>query len=397
MSTTSQSRSNSPLIARRGALGVLAGAAAAPLLTPLVRPAYAAAGEPIPIGLSAALTAQFAQDGAWMKNGVSLAVKEINERGGIKGRPVTLFIEDDQGPNPTAAANAVTKLLTQSNVVAILGPHFTPAIMPAEPMLAQYKVPALTGASGPIVTRQHNPFVFRVRLDDSTGAALLVQYVVERLGWKRIGIDYVNTAFGQSGIAAVKAALSARSIEPAISQTHLDSTKDFTSQLLAFENARVDGVIVWTDDQPSGLMAKQMSTLGVHFKLAGSTSFSQPPFLRLAADAANGIYAITDFVQDNPDPAITAWKQKYALVYREDPELYATTYYDAMNLLAAAIGSTAAVSGPAIRDALAEVKDYRGVMTSYACSANGDMVHSGLITEVKDQQPAIVERVQEQG
>ncbi len=351
------------------------------------------AGEPIPVGVAAPLTAQFAQDGVWMKNGVSLAAKQINDAGGIKGRPIRVYFEDDQGPNPTAAANAAIKLITQYNAVALLGPHFTPAILPVEPMLAQYKVPALTGASGPVVTQQHNPFVFRVRLNDAAGAGLLVKYIVEKLGWKKIGLAYVNTAFGQSGIGAVKEALAKREITPAATQTHLDSTKDFTSQLLSFQEAGVDGVIAWTDDQPGGLLAKQMRTLDMKFGLAGSTTFSQPPFLSLAGDAANGVYAVTDFIAENDSPAIDAWKKLYSAAYGSPPELYASTYYDAMNLLGYAIAQAASVTGPAIQEALAKVKDRPGVMTNYTWSPSGDMVHSGLITVIKDAKPTVADVV----
>jgi branched-chain amino acid transport system substrate-binding protein len=367
---------------------ILAGSAVA-TLAPRIATAQSSAA-PIPIGVSAPLTAQFAQDGVWMKNGISLAAKQINDRGGIKGRPVRLYFEDDQGPNPTAAANAVTKLITEYNVVAMLGPHFTPAMLPVEPMLAQYKVPALTGATGPVVTQQHNLFVFRVRLNDSSGAALLVKYLVQTLGWKKIGLAYVNTAFGQSGGNAVKAALAQYNIKPAAIQTHLDSTKDFTSQLLKFQQAAVDGIIVWTDDQPGGLIAKQRETLGMKFGLAGSTTFSQPPFLSLAGNAANGVYAITDFVGDNDSAEIVAWKKLYSGVYGEAPELYSSTYYDAMNLLAWAMNQAASITGPDIREALTKVHDLPGVMTRYSWSASGDMVHSGLITVIKNQRPTVV-------
>ncbi|MDR3470738.1 MAG: ABC transporter substrate-binding protein [Devosia sp.] len=380
-------------ISRRAAIGTGLAGLGATLLPAAVR--AQPSGEPIRVGVSAALTAQFAQNGLWMKNGVALAAKQINGKGGIKGRPVQVFYEDDQGPNPTAASNAVIKLLTQDKVIAVIGPHFTPAILPVEPLFTQYKVAALTGASGPVVTQQNNPWVFRVRLDDATGAVLLVKYVTERLGWKKIGIDYVNTAFGQSGINAVKAALAAKGITPVATQTHLDSTKDFTSQLLTFQQAGVDGIIVWTDDQPSGLMVKQLRTLGMPYGLAGSTTFSQPPFLSLAGDAANGIYSVTDFVQSNPDPTIAAWKMLYHAAYNEDPELYATTYHDAMNLVALAAGQASEITGPGIADALMKVKDWQGIMTSYSWSKNGDMVHSGLIAEVKGGQPTVIEVIKE--
>lgn len=380
-------------VSRRAAIGTGLAAVGASLLAATVR--AQASGQPIPIGCAAALTAQFAQNGAWMKNGVSLAAKQINDKGGVKGRPIQLFFEDDQGPNPTAASNAVIKLLTQSKVVAIIGPHFTPAILPAEPLLAQHSVPALTGASGPVVTQQNNPWVFRVRLNDTTGAVLLVKYVLENLGWKKIGIDYVNTAFGQSGIDAVKSALTAKGITPIATQTHLDSTKDFTAQLLTFQQAGVDGIIVWTDDQPSGLLVKQLKTLGMKYGIAGSTTFSQPPFLSLAGDAADGTYSVTDFVQSNPDPGIAAWKPVYHAVYGEDPELYATTYYDAMNLIAFAASQASEITGPAIREALTKIKDRPGIMTSYSWSPNGDMVHSGLIAVAKGTTPTVVAVIKE--
>ncbi len=369
---------------------VLAGTAAAAATFCLGTGRAHAAGEPIPVGVAAPLTAQFAQDGAWMKNGITLAAKAVNDRGGIKGRPIRVFYEDDQGPNPTAAANAVTKLITQYNVVAMIGPHFTPAMLPAEPMLAQYKIPALTGASGPVVTQQNNPFVFRVRLNDESGAALLVKYVVETLGWKKIGLAYVNTAFGQSGNNAVKDALTKHGLAPTIAQTHLDSTKDFTSQLLNFQQAGVDGVIVWTDDQPGGLLAKQRKTLDMKFGLAGSTTFSQPPFRSLAGDAANGVYAITDFIAENDSAEISAWKKLYSAVYGEAPELYGSTYYDAMNLLAYAMDQATSITGPDIREALTKIQNQPGVMTRYTWSPSGDMVHSGLITVIKNEQPTVV-------
>jgi branched-chain amino acid transport system substrate-binding protein len=364
-------------ITRRKALAMAAG-----LTVYRALPAHAV-GDPIRLGISAPLTAQFAQDGLWMKNGVTLAVKDINDRGGIKGRKIEVNFADDQGPNPTAAANAVSRLISQDQSVVMLGPHFTPAILPNLPLLAQSSVPTLTGASGPVVTQQGSKWVFRVRLNDAVGAKLLVKYCVETLGWKKIGLEYVNTAFGQSGIAMVKDALTARGITPALVQTHTDATKDFTPHLLAFGEAGVDGIIAWTDDQPAGLLAKQRKTLGTKYGLAGSTSFSQPTFLALAGDAAEGVVSITDFSPQNPAPAIQAWKQKYKAAFNEEPELYATTYYDAVNIIAAALDRATDATGPAIQDALTKTTNFVGAMTTYTWSPGGDMVHSGLITTVK--------------
>lgn len=351
--------------------------------------------EPINIGVSAPLTGQFAMNGGYMKNGIGLAVKDLNDKGGINGRQIQLFWEDDQGPNPTAASNAITKLITQNNVVALIGPHFSPAVLPTEPIFQQYSVPALTGATGPPITAQGNPWIFRIRLNDEVGARLLVKYAVETLKFQKIGLDYVNTAFGQGGIDVVKDELTKRGITPVDIQTHQDDTKDFTPHILNFQNKGVDGIIVWTDDQPSGLLAKQMAILGAKFKLVGSTTFSQPPFLKLAGDAANGVVSISDFSPNNPDKNIQDWVKKYSDVYKDTPEIYASAYYDATNILAEAIKKATKVDGPSIQQGLQSIKDYQGIMTQYSWSQTGDMVHSGLITEVKNQKTEVVQVAKE--
>ena len=358
--------------------------------------AQPASGEPIAIGLSAPLTSQFAQNGKWMREGVELAVKEINEAGGIHGRPLKVFVEDDQGVNPTGAANAVTKLITEDHVVAIIGPHFTPNVLAALPLLQRYQVPALSGATGPAVTAQNNPFIFRVRLNDNVGAGLLVRYLTQDLKWKTIGVDYVNTAFGQGGFGALKAELDAEKITPALVQTHLDGTKDFTSQLLAFQNAGIDGLIAWTDDQPMGLLNKQAKTLGLKFGIAGNAGLTLPNVIALAGDAINGAYSLSEYISTNPDPEKQAWRAKYHEVYGNDPELYGSVYYDAAKLLGDAIKRAASPTGPDIQKALAATAGFKGVVTTYSYGPGGNMVHSALITRNENQKPTIIRAVSEQ-
>jgi branched-chain amino acid transport system substrate-binding protein len=358
--------------------------------------AQPATGQPIPVGLSAPLTMQFAEDGKWMRQGAQLAINEINASGGIAGRPLQLFAEDDQGPNPTAAANAMTKLVTQDHVVASIGPHYTPGILADEPLLERYQVPAFTGATGPLVTSQGNKFVFRMRMNDKVGAALLVRYLTGEQNWKAIGIDYVNTAFGQGGLSALKAEFEAEHIVPVLVQTHLDSTKDFTPQLLSFQQAGAQGLIIWTDDQPAGLLTKQMRTLGLNFGIAGAGALTEPDMLSLSGDASEGAFAICEFVTNNPDPAVQEWRQRYHAVYGTDPDIYGSVYYDATKLLADAMKRATGINGPAIQQALTATKGFRGVVTTYSWSPGGDMVNSALIARLEHQHPVVIKRVTNQ-
>jgi branched-chain amino acid transport system substrate-binding protein len=375
---------------------LLKGVAAAALAAPALSRRANAAGEPIRIGLSAPLTTQFAQNGKWMRDGVELAIKEVNAAGGIAGRPLQLFVEDDQGTNPTAAANASTKLITQDHVVAIVGPHYTPGILAVEPLLEAHQVSAFTGATGPVVTAQGNHYVFRMRLNDNVGARLLVRYLTHEQNWKAIGIDYVNTAFGQGGLSALKAELDAEKIEPVLVQTHLDATKDFTAQLLSFQKAGAKGLLIWTDDQPMALINKQIKTLGLDFAVAGNAGLTLPNVLAMSGDATDGAFAVGEFISANPDPVVQEWCQRYHAAYGADPELYGSVYHDSTKLLADAMKRATEISGPAIQKALTQTTGFRGVVTTYTWSAGGDMVHSGLITRNEHQKPVILKTVTDQ-
>ena len=372
---------------------LLKGMAAAALAAPALVGRALAANEPIRIGLSAPLTMQFADNGKWMRQGAELAVKETNASGGINGRKLQLFVEDDLGPNPTAVANAFTKLVMQDHIVGMIGPHYTPAILADLPMLEQYKVPAFTGATGPAVTAQGNHYVFRVRLNDTVGARLLVRYLTHEQNWKAIGIAYVNTAFGQGGLSALKAEFEAEHIVPVLVQTHLDSTKDFTPQLLAFKQAGAQGLLIFTDDMPMGLITKQIKTLGLGFGIAGNAGLTLPDVLAISGDATDGAFSIGEFIANNPDPVVQGWCKRYHAAYGADPELYGSVYYDATMLLADAMKRASEISGPAIQQALTKTANFRGVVTTYSWSPGGDMVHSALITRNEHQTPTIIKAV----
>lgn len=370
--------------------------AAAVAAWPTAGQAQPATGTPIPVGLSAPLTTQFASNGRFMRQGAEFAIKEINDAGGIKGRPIQLFVEDDQGPNPTAAANADTRLITQDHVVAILGPHYTPGVLADLPLLERYQVPALTGGVGPAITAQGNKFIFRLRVNDNLGAALLVHYVTHDLNWKKIGIAYVNTAFGQGGLGAITAELTRENMAPTLVQTHIDSTKDFSPQLQEFDQAGIDGILLWTDDVPMGLLTKQIRTLGLKFGIAGDAAQAQRNVIALTGEASEGNYAFSEFVPTNPDPVVQKWVARYHAAFGTEPEIYASVYYDGVKVLANAMMQATEITGPAIRDALAKTSDFRGVITTYTASPTGDMVHGGMITRNESLRPVIVKQVSDQ-
>jgi len=136
------------------------------MVLPGVQVSFGAA-EPLTIGAAAPLTGPRALLGRNYRQGVDLAVEEINESGGVLGRPLRVVFEDDQGDNPLAAINAVSRLMNVHKVPLMLGPHYSVAQLATQKTYCQAKVISITGASGVPVTAQGCLYVFRVRASDA--------------------------------------------------------------------------------------------------------------------------------------------------------------------------------------------------------------------------------------
>jgi len=370
--------------ARRSApLRLLAATALAALLT--AGPAFA----DIVIGVSAPMTGPRALLGKYFTQGVQMAVDEVNAGGGVLGQPVSVVVEDDQGDNPNLAITAMTKLKDSSHVPVVLGPHFSVAQLATMKSYCDGTLVSLTGASGVPVTAQGCDYVIRVRGNDNLQAKALVAYALEHLKAEKIGVIAINDDFGKGGEERVVAALKEHGVEPVAVERHNAGDMDYSAQLGRLSDAGAELVIMWTHDNESALIVRQARQFGLPMKFAGSTSLSQPAFIKLAGPTAEGVISASDFIVANPSPNVQAFVEKYKARYGEDPELYAATYYDALKLAALAIDAAGTTDAPKVREAF-KTLTYSGVLADYRCEANGDCNHQSNIVAIRDGAPALL-------
>jgi len=350
-----------------------------------------AADDVVTIGASAPLTGPRANLGRYFKEGVDLAVDEINAAGGVLGKPLKVVFEDDQADNPNVAINAINRLLKVDHVTAFLGPHFSVAQMATQNIYCG-KAVSITGASGVPVTESGCKTVLRNRANDIVGAKALVAYARSTLKIDKIGVLYINDDFGKGGGDRVIKAIEDVGIKPVAVVTHNAEDKDFSAQLARLHDAGAKLVIMWTHDNEAALIVRQAKQLGLGMKFAGSTSLSQPVFVKLAGEAGEGAISSSDFVTSNPDAGVQGFIKKYKARYKAEPELYGATYYDATYLMARAIGLAGSLDPAKIREAFGKVQ-YQGVLANYHCVANGDCNHQVYIVELEHGDPVIKELV----
>jgi branched-chain amino acid transport system substrate-binding protein len=363
----------------RAAVGAAVAAAAVTVATP----GFAQ----VTIGASAPLTGPRAQLGRYYKQGVELALAEINETGGVLGKPLSVVFEDDQGDNPNVAMNAVNRLMQVHKVPVFLGPHFSVAQMATQKAYCNGSVVSITGASGVPVTNSGCKYVIRVRGDDAIQSKALVAFATKELKADKIGVLFVNDDFGKTGAQRVAAAIEGQGLKPVAMETHNPQDKDFSAPLARLKAANAQVVVLWTHIAEAALIVRQAKQMGLTMHFAG-TAMSQPTFLNLTEGVSDGVLSADDFVSGNPDPLIQGFVKKYQAKYGAAPEIWAAAYYDATHLAAKAINKAGSAEAQKIRAAFGGLQ-HNGVLASFRCSDNGDCNHQIHIVEIKNKNPGV--------
>lgn len=361
--------------------------------TPVAAAPAASSKEPIVIGLVTEVTGPQSGTGEAQTAAIKLAIEEWNAKGGINGRLIELVIEDDQS-NPTGAVNAFNKLIASKKPVAVIGPNFTNFLMAIEPYLKQAAIPFGTGASGVPVTSSGNPWFFRVRTNDAIVGKLAAEYAVKELGAKKVGIIHVTGEFGQAGAKVVKENLEKLGVPPVGVEAYNADDKDVTAQLLNLNRAGAEAVIGWAYPPDAGVVMTSLNQLGLKMKLLGSPAYGIPEALKIAREAANGVYIVNDWLPSD-DPEMQAWIKKIEARQKQPANMLDAVYYDGANILFKAI-EKAGTDPEAIRKAILATKGYKGMTGEFSFDEKGDGLRQVYVAEVKDQKQVLIKVIKEQ-
>lgn len=340
------------------------------------------------IGVSLPQTGPKALVGRNFKQGVELAVSEINASGGVLGKPLEVLFEDDQGDNPNGAINAVNKLMQVSKVPVMIGPHYSVTQMATQKTYCTGKVVSITGGTSVAITHSGCNYVMRTRSDDDVQAKALIAYARNELkAGEKTAVFYANDDFGKSGQARVVAQMATLGLKPVAVESHNPSDKDYSAQLAKLQKSGAELVILWAHDTDAALILRQAKQFGLPFKFAGAV-LSEDAFLKLAGSAAEGSMSASYFVPTDPNPAVQAFVKKYEARYKMAPDVWSATYYDATILAAKAINEAKSADVEKIRAAFSNVR-YSGLLADYKCDKAGDCNQQVNIVEIKDGQPVV--------
>jgi branched-chain amino acid transport system substrate-binding protein len=356
----------------------------------------AACPSPIPIGLTTALTGNLALLGIQARNGAEFAVDEINAAGGIAGKKVALTTEDT-GASSTDALNVMNRII-EGKPLIILGSMISPHVFAQTEVVTKSEIPFVVGATNAKVTSQGSKWLFRTHVHDGQLADLIPEYLVKSLGKTKPGIMAVADDYGLGASKGIQASLAKLNVSPVAVTSYAPSDKDMSAQLLEIKDKGADSLVLFGRPADVTLVIKQMSDLGIKLTTIGNTSIvAQTTLNNLSAAEADGGYAIGGMIpQTSTDPKIMDWAKRVQDKYKIPADNFTVSYYDTVYMLKSII-EKAGCDKPAIRDALAATKDWKGMLISYQADEKGDLAHTLGIYRNKGKMPEQAGSIKESG
>ena len=353
----------------------LLAATAAVLALGVAGGARAQSGAPIKIGLSGPFTGGSASMGVSMRDGVKLAIAEINKAGGVLGRPLLAVERDDEARNELGVQIA-QELVNKERVVATLGYINTGVALASQRFYQEAEIPVLNNvATGTVITQQFAPpkeranYVFRMSANDVIQSAMIVDEALGRRGFKKPAILADSTNYGQLGREDLEKALAAKGVKPvAVEKFNIKDT-DMTAQLLRAREAGADVILTYGIGPELAQIANGQAKLGWKVPLIGSWTLSMASFIDNAGANGNGATMPQTFIQLPNTPKRKAFIEAYQAAYKTErmpSPVSAAQGYDSVLLLAAAIKQAGSTEGRKIREALENLQtQVEGVVTTY--------------------------------
>lgn len=324
----------------------------------LASQAYAA---DIKLGAAEALTGPAAKYGVSIKNGLTLAMDEVNAKGGVNGNKLTLVIEDEQGKKEEAI-NVFKKLIFQDKVLAVFGPTLSNSAFAADPIANASKTVVFGTSNTADGITAMGPFTFRNSVMEADVLPVTTRFAVQHFGIKKVAVIYGNDdAFTKSAYDIFKSTLAAQNIPVSDTETYAKGDTDFKAQLTKIKGSNPDAIVCSCLAEEAANIMLQTRQLGMKQPFIGGNGVNSPKLFEIAKEAGDDTVVGSPWSAETSSPANKAFIAAYKAKFNAEPDQFAAQAYDAVYIVADALKNvklTGAIDKDriALRDALPAAK-----------------------------------------
>jgi branched-chain amino acid transport system substrate-binding protein len=334
------------------------------------------AAEPIKIGLTTALSGQSARAGEAITRGLTVAIDELNAKGGVLGGRKFELIRRDDEATPAKGVIAARELVYKEKVAVLFGGLDTPVSLAIVPIMNQAKVPFIGpwAAGTPITKNGANPnYVFRVSAVDEIVDKAMLQYAQKTFNTKKPGLILINNPWGASNEKGLTAAMSAAGVKPAGIEKFQDNDVDVVPQLTRLKEAGADTLFMVGNVGPSAQVVKSLDRMGWDVPIVSHWGPAGGRFSELAGPSAKKVHFVQTYSFFGKQTPVGEKVMKELMAKYPDikgpgdvtPAVGVANAYDAMMLVAQAIQIAGSTDGDAIREAFYKINKYEGLIKTY--------------------------------
>lgn len=356
-----------------------------------------AAAQTIKVGFNIPLTGDIPKVGESSKFAAEIYKEEANKAGGVKVGDKTYkleFIYEDNESKAESATPAALKLITQDQVLAMIGPQASKQAIPAGEVANANKTPMISPWSTNPKTTEGRPYVFRACFLDPFQGPVAAKFVTEEFGAKKAAVLYDIASDYPKGLAEYFKEAFEKIHGPGsvvAFETFTTKDKDFSAQLTKIVGSGADVLFTpqYYDEVP--LIVKQAKGLGWTKPIMGSDSWGSAELMKLCGDACKGLFFSTHYAAAGAKGATKEFIDKYNAKYGYVPDDVAALTWDAIGLLLTAVKNTGALSGDIVKDReavraqLANIKNFEGITGKMTFASHGDPVKCAVVVKISDK------------
>jgi branched-chain amino acid transport system substrate-binding protein len=320
-----------------------------------------------------------------------MAVEEANAAGGVAGRRVELIPQDTRS-DAVETEVVVRRLAREYGVHALVGEIVSSRSLAAARAAQSEGLPMLTPSSTSLEVTRQGDFIFRSCYTDAFQGAAVARFAAVTLGARRAAILVASEQrYSQELAAFIREAFERRGGEVVSVQEYREGAADFSVQLVELSASKPDVIFVPGYYLEAGLLARQARELGIEAPLVGGDGWDSPRLYEIGGQSLAGDFFSTHFSAEDPDPQVQRFVADYRRLFGAPPDSFAATAYDAARIVLAAIARAPTLERRAIRDALAETRDFPGVTGTVTFNSERNAVKSVVVVRIGESGKQSVE------
>ncbi|OYU48520.1 MAG: ABC transporter substrate-binding protein [Rhizobiales bacterium PAR1] len=356
-------------------------------------PAMSASAQEIFIPNIVELSGAGAVSGTNWRDGIILAVEEINAKGGILGKKLNVPHLDTQSDASVARAQ-VQKVMDDKPYV-ILGPVFSGSVLVTMALAQQNEIPEFVGGEASAITQRGNKFVFRTAFGQQFSMPKIANYIRDGLKAQTVAVLWVNNDFGKGGRDNFVKEMASRNIKVVADISTESGQVDFAADVVKLKAANADAVFVYTNEEESARFLKEARKQSLKGSLIGETTLLSQKVIELAGDAANGVKGHVGLTSDAPIPALNAFGEKFKKRFNYANDHNGIKGYIAVYAIKHATEKLGKFDSKALADAMHGLtitpEQEPGILMNSTWDANGDIDRASFLGEVVGGKQKVVE------